>query len=81
MDSELWIEDASLLRGARALAAVPGILIQGRFDFQSPLESAWALHRAWPGSELIVIDQAGHSAGDAAVRGALIAATDRVATR
>ena len=78
---ELWIEDGSLLRGAGALASIPGILIQGRFDFQSPLGSAWALHQAWPGSELIVIDQAGHSAGDAAVRGALIAATDRVATR
>jgi proline iminopeptidase len=78
---ELWIEDGSLLRGAGALGAIPGILVQGRFDFQSPLESAWALHRAWPGSELIVIDQAGHSAGHAAVRGALIAATSRLATR
>jgi proline iminopeptidase len=77
---DLWIEDGSLLRGAGVLAEIPGVLIQGRFDFQSPLGSAWALHRAWPGSELIVIDQAGHSPGNAAVRSALIAATDRFAT-
>jgi len=77
---DLWIEDGSLLRGAGALAAIPGVLIQGRFDFQSPLGSAWALHHAWPGSELIVIDEAGHSPGTAAVRSALIAATDGFAT-
>ncbi len=76
---ELWIEDGRLLRGAAALADIPGILIQGRFDFQSPLGSAWALQRSWPGSELIVIEQAGHSAGHAAVTGALISATDRFA--
>jgi proline iminopeptidase len=76
---DLWIEDGSLLRGAGALADVPGILIQGRFDFQSPLGSAWALQRAWPGSELVVVDDAGHSAGHEAVRDALIAATDRLA--
>jgi proline iminopeptidase len=76
---DLWVEDGSLLRGAGALAGVPGILIQGRFDFQSPLGSAWALQRAWPGSELVVVDDAGHSAGHEAVRDALIAATDRLA--
>jgi proline iminopeptidase len=75
---DLWIEDGSLLRGAGALAGVPGILIQGRFDFQSPLGSAWALQRAWPGSELVVVD-AGHSPGHEAMRDALIAATDRLA--
>jgi proline iminopeptidase len=76
---ELWIEDGSLLRGAAVLADIPGILIQGRFDFQSPLGSAWTLQRSWPGSELIVIEQAGHSAGHAAVTDALISATDRLA--
>jgi proline iminopeptidase len=75
---DLWIEDGSLLRGAGALADVPAILIHGRFDFQSPLGSAWALHRAWPGSELVVVGGAGHSPGHEAVRDALISASDRL---
>ncbi|MDX6549031.1 MAG: proline iminopeptidase [Gaiellales bacterium] len=76
---DLWIEDGSLLRGAGALANVPGILIQGRFDLQSPLGSAWALQRAWPGCELVVVGNAGHSPGHEAMRDALVAATDRLA--
>jgi proline iminopeptidase len=26
----------------------------------SPLETAWKLHRAWPNSELVVVDNVGH---------------------
>jgi proline iminopeptidase len=29
-------------------------------DISSPLETAWKLHRAWPGSELKVVDNEGH---------------------
>ena len=75
----LWIEDGGLLRGMDALAGVPAALVQGRFDLQGPLASAWALHQAWPGSELVVVENAGHSPGGPAMRAALIAASDRFA--
>jgi proline iminopeptidase len=41
------------------LAGIPGTLIHGRRDVSSPVVTAWELHRAWPGSELIVLDE-GH---------------------
>ena len=41
-----WLEDGALLRGAAALAEIPGILVNGRFDFQAPLGNAWELSRA-----------------------------------
>jgi proline iminopeptidase len=75
----LWIEDGALLRGMDALAGVPAVLVQGRFDVQGPLASAWALHQAWPGSELVVVENAGHSPGSAAMRTALIDAGNRFA--
>jgi proline iminopeptidase len=28
-----------------------------------PADTAWQLHRAWPGSELILLDDAGHGGG------------------
>jgi proline iminopeptidase len=67
------LEDASKLNG------IPGVLVQGRYDLICPMESAWELHQAWEGSELIVIPDAGHSATEAGIRKALIETTDRFA--
>jgi len=69
-----WIEDGVLLRSADVLDGIPGVIVNGRFDFQSPLGSAWALHRAWPRAEFVVVDDAGHDVGG--LIGALVTATD-----
>jgi proline iminopeptidase len=76
---DAWLEDRSLLRDAEALAEIPGILVQGRFDFQSPLGSAWELHRAWPRAQLVVVDDAGHDPHARGITEELIRATDRSA--
>ena len=60
--SYAWLEDGALLRGAGALADIPGVLVNGRFDFQAPIANAWTLHRAWPRAELVIVDDAGHHA-------------------
>lgn len=73
-----WLADGILLEGASALADVPAVLINGRFDFQAPLANAWALKRAWPSAELVVVDNAGHGA-DSAITAAIVGATDRFA--
>jgi proline iminopeptidase len=73
-----WLEDGALLRNAGALAGIPGVLINGRFDFQAPLANAWALKHAWPAAELIVVDDAGHALG-ANLASELVRATDRYA--
>ncbi|HEX2712967.1 MAG TPA: prolyl aminopeptidase, partial [Candidatus Acidoferrales bacterium] len=38
---DAWLEDGSLLRGADSLAIIPGIMVQGRLDFQAPIAWAW----------------------------------------
>ncbi len=75
---DAWLADAALLRNAGVLAEIPGVLLNGRFDFQAPLGNPWALKRAWPEAELIVIDDAGHTLDDAMSR-ALVGVTDRFA--
>ncbi|MGH2632676.1 MAG: prolyl aminopeptidase, partial [Tepidiformaceae bacterium] len=50
-----WLTDSQLLEGARALANIPGILVNGRFDFQGPIGNAWALKQAWPRAELVIV--------------------------
>ncbi|WP_330294547.1 prolyl aminopeptidase [Streptomyces sp. NBC_00503] len=73
-----WLEEGALLRGAHRLAGIPGVLIHGRLDMGSPLVTAWELHRAWPGSELVVVEDAGHL-GDATTRDHVLRALDRFA--
>jgi proline iminopeptidase len=60
-----WLEEGVLIRDAGRLAGIPGVLIHGRFDISSPLDSAWELARAWPGAQLVVVDDAGHTGSDA----------------
>lgn len=76
-----WMEDGQLLRGARVLAehAIPGVIVQGRYDMCCPIGTAWALHRAWPEAELHVSPTAGHAYSEPETLSSLIEATDRFA--
>jgi len=53
-------EPAPILDRAGELGGIPGILVHGRFDVSGPVETPWLLHRAWPGSELHVVEEEGH---------------------
>lgn len=76
-----WLEEEQLLRQADKLAGIPGVMVQGRLDFSGPLVTAWELAQVWPDGELVVIQDAGHTARDAGMTEAVIAATDRFAVR
>jgi proline iminopeptidase len=58
-----FLADGHVLAGMPQLAGIPATLIHGRYDVSGPLETAWALHQAWPGSQLVVVDDAGHGGG------------------
>jgi proline iminopeptidase len=75
---DLFLEDQVLIRHADALADIPGILINGRYDFQAPIGNAWELKRVWPRAELVIIDNSGHAPNDD-MRRALLEATQRFA--
>jgi proline iminopeptidase len=70
--------DGVLLDGASRLAAVPGKLIQGTLDLTNLVGTPWLLAAAWPGSELVLVDDAGHG-GNARLLSAIVAATDSFA--
>ncbi|HEY9474369.1 MAG TPA: alpha/beta fold hydrolase, partial [Mycobacteriales bacterium] len=58
---DMWLEDGVLLRDAGRLAGIPAVLIHGRHDLGGPVITAWELARAWPGSELVVVEDSGHT--------------------
>ncbi|KPH08293.1 prolyl aminopeptidase [Rhizobium acidisoli] len=72
-----WLDDGQLLNNADRLAGIPAILLQGRFDIEAPLVTAWELARAWPQSELQILPHAAHSTANPDMSAAIVAATDR----
>jgi proline iminopeptidase len=76
---DAWLEDDQLLRDAHRLAGIPGILVHGRLDLGAPLEGPWALRAAWPRSELIVVENAGHETQTPGMNENVVAALDRFA--
>jgi proline iminopeptidase len=53
--------DDQLLADAHRLAAIPGVIVHGRYDVVTPLGNAWALHKAWPNAQLRIVGDAGHA--------------------
>jgi proline iminopeptidase len=74
---DAFLEDGILLRNADALAAIPAILVNGRFDLQAPIGNAWELHRVWPSAELVIVEDVGHAGDDAKLTRELVLASDR----
>ncbi len=75
-----FIAQNQILRDAYKLEGIPGIIVHGRYDMICPFESARALHLAWPGSELYVIRDAGHSSQEPGIVDALVTATEKMLT-
>ncbi|MEW2394861.1 prolyl aminopeptidase [Streptomyces sp. NPDC046862] len=74
-------DEGVVLRDAPLLKDIPGTLVQGSLDPGNLLGTVWLLHQAWPGSELVLVDEVGHTAGAPGMVDALVAATDRYAAR
>lgn len=72
-----WLEEGVLLRNADRMEAIPGVLVQGRLDLEAPPTTAWELANAWPGSELVIIENAAHSPENEGMTRAIIDATNR----
>lgn len=69
--------EEQLLRDVDKVRHVPTVVVQGRYDVVCPARSAWDLQRAWPESELVLVEDAGHSAFEPGIRSELLDATDR----
>lgn len=68
---------SQLLDNVETIRHIPTVIVQGRYDVVCPMVSAWELHRAWPESELIIVEDAGHSATEVGITSALVEACDR----
>ena len=72
-----FLGETELMDGAGRLKGIPGVLIHGRFDVSSPIETPWLLSKAWETAQLVVVDDAGHGGGSMTqrIRDALVQIT------
>lgn len=69
--------DDQLLRNVERIRRIPAVIVQGRYDVICPMQTAWALHKAWPEADFRIVADAGHSAFEAGNTHELVGATDR----
>ncbi|HEX3814100.1 MAG TPA: prolyl aminopeptidase [Mycobacteriales bacterium] len=58
-----FLADNEVMANLHRITHTPAVLIHGRYDISGPLDTAWELHKAWPASRLVVVDDAGHFTG------------------
>lgn len=68
--------DDHLLANAHRLKAIPGTIVQGRYDVVTPAITAWDLHRAWPEARFEMVPDAGHTGTEPGIRDAMVRATE-----
>jgi len=76
--NDMFLPDNYVLDNVAAVHHLPCTLVQGRYDVICPPWTAHALANAWPGSELIIVNDAGHSAFEPGIKAALVRATDKM---
>jgi proline iminopeptidase len=78
---DCFLAPGQLLRGMERLHGLPAILVQGRRDLVCPPLTAYTIAQRWPGAELRVVEEGGHSAAHPAMAQALVQATQDMKER
>ncbi len=70
-----FLVPGQLLRELERLNRLPAILVQGRRDLVCPPGTAYTVARRWPGAQLRMVEEGGHSSMHPAMAHALVQAT------
>lgn len=73
--------DDQLIANLDKVRHIPAVIVQGRYDVVTPMQTAWEMHRAWPEADIQIIQDAGHAASEPGIIDALLRATDKFARR
>ena len=75
-----FIAENQILDNIHKIPDVPVTIIHGRRDMTCTLETSWLLHKALPKAEFVIVPDAGHLAGEPPMTGALVTATNKMAS-
>ena len=72
--------DDQLIANIDCVRNIPAVIVQGRYDVCTPVQTAWELHQAWPEADFRLVADAGHAASEPGIISELVNATDRFAS-
>ena len=78
---DCFMRPGQLLAEASRLNGIPGLIVQGRFDFLCPPSTSHALAAVWRDAEVRFVEGAGHTLYDPGVRDAVMKAVADCASR
>jgi len=73
--------DDQIIRNLDKIRHIPCVMVQGRYDICTPMQTAWDIHKAWPEADFRLVGDAGHTSLEPGIVHELILATDRFAGR
>ncbi|UCH10539.1 MAG: prolyl aminopeptidase [Fidelibacterota bacterium] len=74
MVNDCFLGESQLLENAHRISHIPITLVNGRYDMICPPVTAYRLHQKLPGSELRIVESAGHWMGERPIKAALLSA-------
>jgi proline iminopeptidase len=69
--------DDHIIRNLDKIKHIPCVLVQGRYDMCTPVQTAWDIHKAWPEADFRLVGDAGHTSSEPGIVHELVCATDR----
>ena len=79
--NDCFLRPDQLMQEASLLKAIPGIIVQGRYDLLCPPSTSHALAAVWGHAEVRIVEGAGHTLYDPGVRDAVMKAISDMAVR
>lgn len=73
-EGQLWVDLPRIVH-------LPCTLVHGRYDVVTVPRTSHRLHKAWPGSELVIVPRSGHMSSEPEMALAISAVMDRLAQR
>ena len=78
---QCFLKKDYIIKNLDKIKDIPAVLIQGRHDVICPPQTAMSLAQSWEAAELVMVEEAGHSAFEKGILKALISAMARVASK
>jgi len=76
--NNIFLEDNFILKNISIIESIPTKIIQGRYDVVCPVRSAWDLSKKLTNSELIIVDDAGHSMSEEGITKKLLEVVTKI---